>query len=1484
MRLGDPGPPGAGVVPPPPPFLSSSLSLPPPLTPSSAPSSAACRLNTSIPHPSCCSHNITSASMYPTDLRGRKRKLKVCSHLTHLGGVSDILCLQETQLRERDFDSLGWVLKTHKIYYSNADEGTKGGIATAVSKRYASGFDIEQIELGPGSRGRVLALKFTSRLFPLDPRASFYAVNVYLQSGGSNGPRLDQLEVISALSTDIPMFLLGDFNMVEASLDAPGPKSGIILDGADREKWDGMLLNFCLQEVWQDSHTHYFRAQEPENCRSSKIDRVYCSLRAEELAVVSPMAELLLPKALSSGMYESLPTRSPLATKPLSSHLPVLVRFFGTAPSKNRDYNVPSWVPRTEGFAAAVKAKWRRDRDPFIDLSNWKRAAVGACKAFFKNLKRKKAKLKGELGLFAGLVAFVRAASRRNPDLDHVHSLLATYDNLGELVDRNSDGSFSWARASGKIRDLTQSDFRLAAEDTLDFADVPGTFLPGDDCAADPISRLKTRLPGDRQRMVGLRSSPGMELRTDTKGMCDIITGYYGKLWTKDVGLANEEEIGDYVAAHVSVIPNHLRPPTPSKDDFIDAINCTNDSCPGPDGIPFSAYREFLKEDPSIAEVLCAVAGAMGNGVLPPRPYNEARLFLIPKKQGGLVADTRCISVTDSSNRVHASVLAKLITPAMQHAINRDQLGFVPGRVGTQHIHDLLSGFYSKLDKKQQSYVLLLDFKRAFDSVSHQFILATIKGLGLPGWFRRSVRGLLHEVWVNPVLPEKCSVKIPILRGVKQGCPLSPLLFVMCLDALLNRMDNVPGIRKHAYADDIAVTSDVFSMLCPLFPILGEFGRISGLVINITKSQMVSTFVCSSRVKERAQSEGWKDLEFASRGVYLGILFGSLVTTEEVCREVWDKFFARAGRYRGVLDSSSILDRVLIANTFLLPLWYYVASFIVLPYPMVEQVRRFLHTSVVPFFGGGFGYAHLITPHGPGELSLARPLKDLWSFNYALLAWSFPLEDSELSPTPCLGSFARVSGWNFLDNSLSPADHAAYAAFYFLEDSAPRRNGVLISLEGLPNTGHARARRGWIYLNLTLRSPDYKTQRWSYSKVTSLPWKVGKAIGGTTHPFPDRGAAKRMCANGNLARTKVSAGKWDIMFRAVTNSLPFSKRMFQAGMIREVVPCYFCGALESDSHHHVFGDCPVVCEARGLVGLATGAELGTGLDHAFLTVGLLPQNVAIVGCCFLAAVWRVRTHFLAFCPTLISRTKVLGRLIDSTIGSLPLPGASRRGEAASRCLAITPPASAIAGYSDGSSLGNPGPTGAGFVVKQGGVTLHSCSIPLGQADNSVGETEAFGALARFIHAGVVEGSLQGDEAFLFSDCSGVVGYLCRGWAPPTNKVLSRKTRNSVEDLKGVIKVGIYWVRGHAGVPGNDEADVKAKEGAAASALRIDRSRLPGGRSRRATSRADRSPNPQTTLSQHATHPPTTSSPTYADHNHHISQLSSNQHPSQLHPP
>ena len=132
---------------------------------------------------------------------------------------------------------------------------------------------------------------------------------------------------------------------------------------------------------------------------------------------------------------------------------------------------------------------------------------------------------------------------------------------------------------------------------------------------------------------------------------------------------------------------------------------------------------------------------------------------------------------------------------------------------------------------------LFSDTAKAFDSIEHDFILASLRILHMPDWVLLLVHGLLHEVFVAPNFGGPLDVCIAIGRGVRQGCPLSPLLFVICYDSLLCVLVSLPGgVRCFAFANDLTVGVRRFTALHASMRAIDKFKLQSGLGQNMAKT------------------------------------------------------------------------------------------------------------------------------------------------------------------------------------------------------------------------------------------------------------------------------------------------------------------------------------------------------------------------------------------------------------------------------------------------------------------------------------------------------------------------------------------------------------------------------------------------------------------------------------------------------------------------
>eukprot|EP00973_Karenia_brevis_P003322 458117-Karenia_brevis.AAC.1 len=106
------------------------------------------------------------------------------------------------------------------------------------------------------------------------------------------------------------------------------------------------------------------------------------------------------------------------------------------------------------------------------------------------------------------------------------------------------------------------------------------------------------------------------------------------------------------------------------------------------------------------------------------------------------------------------------------------------------------------------SAMVFFDFAAAFPSISHAFLWLALQFLGVPSEIISAIRALYAGNWHWLRFGRACIKAFAVQAGVKQGCPLSPILFVMVTDPFLCAMRSMLSPRSclRAYADDIAVT------------------------------------------------------------------------------------------------------------------------------------------------------------------------------------------------------------------------------------------------------------------------------------------------------------------------------------------------------------------------------------------------------------------------------------------------------------------------------------------------------------------------------------------------------------------------------------------------------------------------------------------------------------------------------------------------------
>ena len=267
-----------------------------------------------------------------------------------------------------------------------------------------------------------------------------------------------------------------------------------------------------------------------------------------------------------------------------------------------------------------------------------------------------------------------------------------------------------------------------------------------------------------------------------------------------------------------------------------------SDKSPGTDGLPCEFYKVFWND---LAELLInSLNYSYKTGKL---SISQRRgiIKLIPKKDAELnaIKNWRPLTLLNCDYKIATKAIASRIKTVIPKLISDDQTGFIKGRFIGENIRLIDSYIKYTAERNIPGLLLFLDFEKAFDTLEWSFIRKTFQHFG----FGTSLLNWIKVFYCNI---ESCILNngwasnfFKLSRGVRQGCPLSPYLFILSVEILADAIRqkkeirgitlNGKEIKLSQYADDTTLILDGSEeSLLEALNLIESFGNISGLKLN----------------------------------------------------------------------------------------------------------------------------------------------------------------------------------------------------------------------------------------------------------------------------------------------------------------------------------------------------------------------------------------------------------------------------------------------------------------------------------------------------------------------------------------------------------------------------------------------------------------------------------------------------------------------------
>eukprot|EP00253_Pinus_taeda_P025043 PITA_25043 len=295
------------------------------------------------------------------------------------------------------------------------------------------------------------------------------------------------------------------------------------------------------------------------------------------------------------------------------------------------------------------------------------------------------------------------------------------------------------------------------------------------------------------------------------------------------------------------------------------------DKAPGPDGFSIHFYRicwELIKSDLLRMVQDFMRKAKVGGGM------NSTFLALIPKEANPSLFDRyRPISLCNSSYKIVAKLLANRMKPLLQKLISPTQGGFVKGRHILDNVIQVQEALHSSQLRKEQGMLIKLDMCNAFGKVNRSFLYRVLLSFVFSQDFINLIKACLEKIWIAPMINGKPANFFLATKGLRQGCPLSPFLYILMADSLSRKLTlekqngSILGIRiekgiepvnYELFTDDSLLLGGASSRIASNFrTILQKFCSISRALVSERKSAMYGWNIDQHSIEKIAEDLGY---------------------------------------------------------------------------------------------------------------------------------------------------------------------------------------------------------------------------------------------------------------------------------------------------------------------------------------------------------------------------------------------------------------------------------------------------------------------------------------------------------------------------------------------------------------------------------------------------------------------------------------------------